>query len=101
MWDKRAQIVKNQCQHQADLYNQDPEVWSAKTRNHRNVESVISHRSPHCDFGHEERACKVHESIERSWRGQGTSECPESGIIEYLPHRPFLSRLQEEGVILQ
>ena len=28
--------------------------------------SEIDHRSPHCDFGYGEHACKVRESTERS-----------------------------------
>ena len=82
-------------EHPPDLYNQDPKVWSVEAWNHSNVKSEIDHRSLYCDFTYKERACKVHESTERSWRGQGTCGSPESSIIEYLPHSPFLPRSSE------
>ena len=56
---------------------------------HRNVESENDHCSSQRDFGYRKRACKVRESTEGSWSGQGTRGSPESGIIEYLPHSPF------------
>ena len=72
-WEKHAQDVKIidiaillWQQHPAELYNQDPEEWTAKARNHRNVETGVNYRLPHCNFSYEGRTCEVRNSAEWS-----------------------------------